>query len=267
VRLKLFLIKIDWILSDQFGINVRRFFLAFIRLPRYIVDLIIFRSKYRGHLELHPCLHDRKSEGGSAKDEYFLQDLLVARHVFRNNPIRHVDVGSRVDGFVAHVASFREIEVLDVRATTAKIPGVIFRQIDMMSSGQEFDSCDSLSCLHALEHFGLGRYSDPIDTMGSERGLAAMANMIMPAGCLYLSVPIGSPRVEFNANRVFDPMSIIEIAEKNALFLTGLTVIYRNGKVNEYIPGDSEIKEIGKLRYALGIYIFKKSTSLRSSQC
>jgi hypothetical protein len=31
--------------------------------------------------------------------------------------------------------------------------------------------CDSLSCLHALEHFGLGRYGDPIDPRGHEKGI------------------------------------------------------------------------------------------------
>ena len=35
--------------------------------------------------------------------------------IYAARPEKHVDVGSRVDGFVAHVASFREIEVFDVR--------------------------------------------------------------------------------------------------------------------------------------------------------
>ena len=30
---------------------------------------------------------------------------------------------------------------------------------------------DSLSCLHTLEHFGLGRYNDPINVKGFEIGL------------------------------------------------------------------------------------------------
>jgi len=37
-----------------------------------------------------------------------------------------VDIGSRVDGFVAHVASFREIEVFDVRPISAQIPASSF---------------------------------------------------------------------------------------------------------------------------------------------
>jgi len=61
----------------------------------------------------YPCLTDRGQESGVLAEHYFYQDLYVARKVFQNNPVRHVDIGSRIDGFVAHVASFREIEVLD----------------------------------------------------------------------------------------------------------------------------------------------------------
>jgi len=44
-----------------------------------------------------------------------------------------VDIGSRVDGFVAHVASFREIEVFDIRPITTKVPGATFIQADLMN--------------------------------------------------------------------------------------------------------------------------------------
>jgi len=91
-----------------------------------------FRSSYTGRLELLPCLHDWYEEGGTTKSEYFWQDLLVARMIFEARPERHVDIGSRVDGFVAHVASFRQIEVFDVRPISTQIPGVIFKQADLM---------------------------------------------------------------------------------------------------------------------------------------
>lgn len=71
-------------------------------------------------------MHDRFLEGGVIKSEYFWQVLLVSRWINEANPRKQVDIGSRVDGFVAHVASFREIEVLDVRPITTEIPGVKF---------------------------------------------------------------------------------------------------------------------------------------------
>ena len=83
-------------------------------------------------MKFMPCLHDRYEEGGATKSEYFWQDLLVARAIHATMPVKHVDIGSRVDGFVAHVASFREIEVFDVRPISTAVPGValpIWRQL------------------------------------------------------------------------------------------------------------------------------------------
>lgn len=50
-----------------------------------------------------------------------------------------------------------------------------------------------------------------------------MARLLKKGGIFYLSVPIGMDRVEFNANRVFDPRLIVNLAVKNSLFLSGLT--------------------------------------------
>jgi hypothetical protein len=58
---------------------------------------------------IYPCLDDKFAKSGIARGHYFHQDLLVAKKIFANNPELHVDIGSRIDGFVAHVASFREI--------------------------------------------------------------------------------------------------------------------------------------------------------------
>lgn len=127
-------IKIHWLLSNLFGFYPLRFIRSMRGLPGFIHDWRQFRKRYSGRLTLMPCLHDRFEEGGVTKSEYFWQDLLVARWIHEAKPERHVDIGSRVDGFVAHVASFREIEVFDVRPITSLVPGVIFRQADLMDA-------------------------------------------------------------------------------------------------------------------------------------
>ena len=80
-----------------------------------------------------------------------------------------------------------------------------FHQLDLMEalSPEWIEATDSLSCLHTIEHFGLGRYGDSIDVDGHRKGLAQLQRMVAPGGRLYLSTPIGSQRVEFNAHRVF----------------------------------------------------------------
>lgn len=154
--------------------------------------------------KLNPYPHEKKQQSGTAKGHYFHQDLLAARRIFENNPQRHVDVGSRVDGFVAHVASFRNIEVLDIRPLDSNVRNIQFKQANLMSPPPEMIGyTDSLSCLHAIEHFGLGRYGDPIDFEGHLKGLDSLYRILRSGGTLYLSCPIGPQRIEFNAHRVF----------------------------------------------------------------
>ncbi len=262
--MKASLIKLHWFLESQLGMDPRRLLRSLRGLPLYLRDWRKFRQGYEGKLSLVPCLHDRFEEGGSARSEYFWQDLLVARWLHASNPTKHVDVGSRVDGFVAHVASFREIEVFDVRPITSLVPGIQFRQANLMNpeSIRAFAGtrgyCDSLSCLHALEHFGLGRYGDPIDPYGYEKGIANLAQLLQTGGVFYLSTPIGQERVEFNANRVFDPRQIVRCAETNALKLEALTVISAENGPQESAIDDATLALLAQHPYRLGIFTFTK---------
>ena len=151
-----------------------------------------------------PCLADRFETGGTASGQYFHQDLLVAQWIFAASPDRHIDVGSRVDGFVAHVASFRSIDVLDIRAVNSSASGITFHQRDIMTPDPQWDeTCDSLSCLHTIEQFGLGRYGDSLDPDGWRVGWLNLLRMVRPGGTIYLSTMIGPQRIEFDAHRVF----------------------------------------------------------------
>jgi SAM-dependent methyltransferase len=202
------------------GVDVRRLLRTAWNLPRYLRDL----ARLRRELEitgapfrvtrLVPCLLDRTDESGTASGAYFLQDLLVAGMVFRNRPEKHVDVGSSVAGFVAHVASFREIEVFDIRPLETQASNIAFRQADFMAEDVGYEEyTDSLSCLHTIEHFGLGRYGDRIDPNGHVTGIANLHRVLKPGGTLYFSTPIGPQRIEFNAHRVFALEHLLSLLE------------------------------------------------------
>jgi len=170
------------------------------------------RAEVKWPIESYPILGDRYASSGTASGHYFHQDLLVARKIFLATPQRHVDIGSRVDGFVAHVASFREIEVFDIRPMEISIPNIRFVKMDLMGDCSGYtDCCDSISSLHAIEHFGLGRYGDPIDVNGHLKGLENIHRMLRKGGTFYFSVPIGRQRVEFNAHRVFSVRYLLDL--------------------------------------------------------
>ena len=249
-----------------FGFDPLKTLRALRGLPIYFLNIAKFirqqktcNSKF-GSLKIFPCLDDRYSESGSVKGHYFHQDLLVARKIHENRPSLHVDVGSRVDGFIAHVAAFRKINVLDIRKMVAKIPNISFIQCDIMGDLPEtlIDSCDSLSCLHALEHFGLGRYGDPVRYDGHLIGFRNLHKMLRPGGKMYLSVPIGPQRVEYDAHRVFSVRYIIDLVSE-WFRLDVFSYVNDAGDLHEDVPLlDKDIATNFGCRYGCGIFELSK---------
>ena len=209
-----------------------------------------------------PCLGDRYCSSGSASGHYFFQDFMVARKIFERKPERHVDIGSRVDGFVAHVASFRDIEVFDIRPLALDIPSIVFKQADLMRLDESYRGyCDSLSCLHAIEHFGLGRYGDAIDLFGHVKGFQNLSVILKPGGVFYFSVPIGPERVDFNACRVFDIGTILELA-KPCFELVEFSYVDDGGDFHAKVALTPErVADNCGCDYGCGIFEFRRKTS------
>lgn len=224
----------------------------------------IKKTKMEGNtfpvLKNYPCLRDRDDEGGVASGHYFHQDLLVAQEVFKANPYRHVDIGSRIDGFVGHVSCYREIEVMDIRELTSTIPNIKFLQADFMNPLPEKyrNYTDSISSLHAMEHFGLGRYGDPIDVNGHLKGLENAYEMLKPGGIFYFSVPMGPQRVEFNAHRVFSLKYLTDYFSDKYLIKSFFYVddkgdLHRDTEITE-----QRIADNCGCNYGCGIFILQK---------
>lgn len=188
------------------GVDPRRGVRNARQLPSFVRDAKQFREMGGTIDQFLPHLGDVDAEAGAGGGHYFWQDLIVAQRVARANPARHVDLGSRIDGFVAHLLVFRDVEVLDVRELHSKIPGLTFVRADGTTlAGVPDRSVESFSSLHALEHFGLGRYGDGLDPRGHIRGMQNAQRVLAPQGSLYISFPVGPERVEFNGQRVIDP--------------------------------------------------------------
>ena len=223
----------------------------------FFKDLILWKKSGGKINKIFPVLCDYKDNAGTMNGHYFHQDLLVASMVFEDNPKRHIDVGSRIDGFVAHLASFRKVEVLDVRPMPkSEHINLEFRQANLMETyGTEVT--DSLSCLHAIEHFGLGRYGDPIMINGDLNGIESLIKMVKNKGRFYISFPVSKrDEVHFNAHRVYNPSSIIKLdcVRKN-LKLLRFDLVDDQGKLNikANLNGDFQ-----HLKYGCGIYTFEK---------
>jgi len=244
--------------ASEVGLNLRRLRLA-AQFPRFLADLRRWKRLGGKVSTLFPILGDWTDQAGEASGVYFHQDLLVARRIYVAKPQRHVDVGSRIDGFVAHVAVFREIEVVDIRPLASQVRNVRFIQADLMQGTPGLAaSTDSLSCLHALEHFGLGRYGDPIDPSGHLKGFRSLIELLKPQGTFYLSFPIGRPMVEFNAHRVFDCQEVLSWPGSELLRLDTFDFVDDDGTVHEDIGLDALRVQCAQLEHGCGIYTFAR---------
>lgn len=225
---------------------------------KYYSDIRAFKKAGGNITHYYPVLRDNTNQAGTATGHYFHQDLLVASLIHDANPERHIDVGSTIDGFVAHVAAYRTIEVIDIRPL--KDTGhehIKFMQADLMSSDNKLNQVtDSLSCLHAIEHFGLGRYGDPLDPEGHLKGFKNLHKMLKPGGTLYISFPIGANSVYFNAHRVFHPSEILKWSE-------GLFQLKRYDYVDDSgnLHKNQSIENTPRLIHGCGIYTMTKLAS------
>lgn len=233
----------------------------------HLADHLKYRKDYKQFQLLggnithqHEIISDFNAQAGSAKGHYFHQDLLVASLIHQKKPGRHIDIGSRVDGFVAHVASYREIEVIDVRDLEhTGHKNIVFKKADLMASKNPLiEATDSLSCLHVIEHFGLGRYGDPVDPLGHIKGFNNILKMLKSNGTLYISFPIGRKNeIHFNAHRVFHPNDIFNWAyDKNSLSLERFDYVDDAGDLHQnFNLSQGEID----VSYGCGIYSFIKN--------
>jgi len=247
-----------------FGFDPIRFISSFRGLGFYFRDLSLIK-KQRGNDSKfyfgrnYPILGERFSKSGTLSGHYFHQDLFVASKIFKNNPPRHLDIGSRTDGFVAHVAVFRKIDIIDIREQTSKVNNIFFRKADLMQLPDDMiNAYESISSLHAIEHFGLGRYGDPVDYDGHLKAITNITKILKPYGKFYFSVPIGKQRIEFNAHRVFSVKYLLELFEDN-FTLDSFSFVDDKGDILENVElNQTEIEKNYGCYYGCGIFELTK---------
>lgn len=230
----------------------------------YIRDYSTIKKQSKGNADFKkikplPILDDKFKSAGTMSGHYFHQDLHVARRIFKSAPSKHVDIGSRVDGFIAHVAVFREIEVFDIRKNNKKVQNIAFRQQDLMALTEDMrDYCDSISSLHAIEHFGLGRYGDPVDFFGHLKAITNIHSMLKKGGTFYFSTPIGGQRIEFNGQRVFSVAYLLDILNEK-FEIIHFSFVDDHGEFNEHVElSDKQIKNNFLCNNGCGVFELKK---------
>jgi Caenorhabditis protein of unknown function, DUF268 len=246
---------------------LRNIFFAFL-YPRPIVGIFYLPKFFANYLEFkknstqvsvdikdfHPCLMD--SVTNTPFDaHYFYQGAWLARKIRHSAQPTHVDIGSSVLT-MSVLSAFVNVTFIDFRPLYLKIEGMNCIAGDILNLEFESNSIHSLSCLHVLEHIGLGRYGDPIDPSGSELGAKELARVLAIGGSLFLSVPVGRERVCFNAHRVFSPQTVVDMFR--GLKLVDFSCVNDAGQFLQNQPLDVAINN----EYGCGFFHFEKNHDL-----
>jgi SAM-dependent methyltransferase len=182
---------------------------------------------------------------------YFHQDVWAGRRVAEAGPARHVDVGSNVN-LVGFLTAICPVTFVDIRPLEAHIPDLESVAGSVLAMPFADRSLSSVSCLHVVEHIGLGRYGDPLDPHGSRKAAAELQRVVAPGGQLLFSGPVGAPRVCFNAHRVHDPVDVRSWFDE--LELESFAGVDDEGTFHEVLRPENLVGQ----RYACGMYRLRR---------
>jgi hypothetical protein len=223
-------------------------------LPRYFSHWIKYDRESKAKkimlLNSHPCLGDW-CPNTPFDAHYFYQGAWLSRKLAQSKPSLHVDIGSSVLTISVISAVVNTIFV-DYRPLRASLSGLELMAGDIKRLPFRDNSIASLSCLHVIEHIGLGRYGDAIDPDGSVKAADELERILCVGGKLYVSVPIGDERVCFNAHRVHDPESVIRMFSE--LKLIEFSYIDDRGQMQE----KQRVARADNLHYGCGLFEFEK---------
>jgi SAM-dependent methyltransferase len=226
-------------------------------LPRFVRHWVRYTESVGaqkvGVLDLQPCLGDWSTHT-PFDAHYFYQGAWLARRLKASKIDRHVDIGS--SALTMSVLSAQvETTFVDYRPLKASLPGLTSVAGNILKLPFADNSLHSLSCLHVIEHIGLGRYGDPIDPQGSTKAAFELQRVVRPGGKLFLSLPIGHERVCFNAHRVHAPNSVITMFEQ--LRLVEFSYVDDAGQLREC----QQPSAANNLQYGCGLFQFEKPVS------
>ncbi len=152
--------------------------------------------------DLWPCLNDKTPETDFER-HYIYHVAWAARCVRKIAPQRHVDIASRLF-FPAILSAFVPTDFYDYRPADIVLSDLGSYKGDLTNLPFKDNELSSVSCLHTLEHIGLGRYGDPIDANGDLAAMKELTRVVAPRGNLLIALPMGKEmRIQFNAHRIY----------------------------------------------------------------
>jgi SAM-dependent methyltransferase len=221
---------------------------AFVDIARTLPPRLSIRWKDR-----FPCLDD--NTGSTEFDRHYVYHTAwAARVLARAAPTEHVDISS-FTYFSTIVSAFLPVRSYDYHPLAIGLDNLSCHFADLNKLPFDSGTLRSLSCMHVVEHIGLGRYGDRLDPEGDLKAAAELKRVLAPGGQLLFVVPVGEPRIQFNAHRIYGFVQVLQLFE--GLTLEEFSLIpdsaEHGGLIRNALP--SQVKD---QRYGCGCFLFGK---------
>jgi SAM-dependent methyltransferase len=202
-----------------------------------------------------PFLYDSTAALGFDR-HYVYHTAWAARKIAAARPYVHVDISSLLY-FSTLVSAFVPVEFYDYRPATVELSGLTSRRADLCNLPFDSHSITSLSCMHTVEHVGLGRYGDKLDYDGDLKAMRSLSRVLAPGGQLLFVVPVaGEPRIMFNAHRIYEPSMVIEVFSREGLQLQEFALIADDSDSGLIVAPDHDM--MARQRYGCGCFQFTR---------
>lgn len=236
------LIFSPWFWKDYFKYKKenKRFKIPFIELWPITCDKTEY-TNFDGHYTYFPAWAIRK----------------VLEIKKNKNIDKHIDFSSSLH-FCSNLSSFLPVEFYDYRPAKLTLSGLKSEHADLTDL-KIFDdnSIQSLSCMHVVEHIGLGRYGDSVDSEGDIKAINELKRVCAVGGSILFVVPVGKERIQFNAHRIYSFDTVVNLFGEN-FELKEFTLITDKNDFVEKINTEECGELVEKQSYGCGCFWFIK---------
>ena len=198
---------------------------------------------------------DSPTYGGDP--HYMFMGMWAFEQIRKHCKGRHVDVGGQVT-MLGYLTRFVPVLHVDVRTPMLTLCNFAYMKGSVLDLKIPSGAVESLSCLHVLEHVGLGRYGDDIDPDGFNKACKELRRVLKPGGMLYIAFPVGQERTVFNAHRVIPAEEIQKhFGDMELVNMEGITT--EGSTVKSDMKGEYDIMSdpMNAEEYGCGCYAFR----------
>jgi SAM-dependent methyltransferase len=237
---------------------VKRLLKAALGYKFYLKDYLSIRKELKkakrdDKVEILPCVFERTATTWF-DTHYVYHPAWALRIVKKVNPSSHIDISSTLH-FCSALSAFYPVKFYDYRPANIRLDNLETGFADLCNLHFEDDSVQSLSCMHTVEHIGLGRYGDPIDINGDGIAIKELQRVVAPGGHLLFVTPVGKPKIMFNAHRIYSYNQIVTLFNK--MELVEFSMVPDDG-LETGIIFNAAPELVEEQDYACGCFWFKK---------